>query len=350
MPLHCSFIQECYSATYQNCGSAVDGWITPTTDLGTFETSCYYFTISNIYWDQAWKTCADMGSGSMLAALETVTEFNWVLQIYKTNYPSAGGFYVDAVIMRYGSAYSTPSWRGGLSLSSGVGSSTSFASWPYDWVYGAGSYWYKNQCYMSPSGTLYDVIDNYAPSNIGYICKKFQSAPYPQTVGYNIGYCFPYLSGESCPSGWTQMTPNDSPFCYYFVTSSNIWEEDFRQCHTLGADMDYLESSSEITFLLNNNINHNANLNAHRFRYGPTVWPDGFCWSNNVTITSNQFGQVNWGNNEPDYYKNDEACVQSWSNYNSLNDISCHNTQGSIQISGPTACKRPACGILNTVF
>ena len=242
-------------------------------DLGIFEVSCYYFTVSSIYWDQAWKACADMGSGSKLAAIETTAEFNWVLQIYNSNYPTAGGFYVDAVTNRYGSAWGTPAWRGGMSLSSGVGSTYTVTALVNDACYSGNTY--NQHFYLTSSGSLLDLPEQSTPTNIGYICKKFQSAPYPSTVGYNIGYCFPSVSGSNCPSGWTKLIPNSSPFCYYFLTANNLWEEDFRQCHTLGADMVYVESASEITFLTNNGVAGTftgyANLNAHRFRYGPKV-------------------------------------------------------------------------------
>ena len=335
---------------YTNCGSTSDGWITPVSDLGTFEVSCYYFQVSSVYWDQAWKQCIDLGSGSMLAALETTAEFNWVLQMYNTYYASVGGFYVDATTNRYGSSWGTPSWRGCTSLSSsGVGSNYVFTS---PWIESCYSNTdtYNQHFYMTSSGQLNDLFERSIISNSGYICKKFQSAQYPPTVGYNIGTCFPSLSGGTCPSGWFQFTPNSSPICYYVLSTSMVWEEDFRLCHSLGADMLYLESSSEINKANSLGITSGgaeANLNAHRYRYGPTVpnGPNAFYWSNGVSITPNQFGGlVNWTSGEPSDYCNIESCLLGVS---SLNDISCHSDLGSPNpIQGPSMCKRPLCSTL----
>ena len=275
-----------------------------------------------------------------------------------TNIKLQRNFYVDATTNRYGSSWGIPSWRGGMSLStSGVGSNYIVTSPANNSCHDI--YTYKQHFYMTSSGQLKDLFERNIISNSGYICKKFNSAQYSSTVGYNIGTCFPSLSGGTCPSGWFEFTPNSSPICYYVLSSSVVWEEHFRMCHSLGADMLYLESSSEIIMVNDKGVTLTSgittSLNAHRFRYGPTVpnGPNAFYWSNGAPLTPNQFGgQVNWGPGEPNDVCNEESCLISYQNVSWLDDFPCNSNLGSPGSfeEGASMCKRPMCSMLIFIF
>ena len=129
-------------------------------------------------------------------------------------------------------------------------------------------------------------------------------------------------------------------------------------CHSLGADMLYLESSSEINKANSLGITSGgaeAQLNAHRYRYGPTVpnGPNALYWSNGATLTPNQFGgQVNWASGEPSNFCNVESCLETFTGGISyLNDVTCHENLGSSQNNqGPSICKRPMCSMAHFHF
>lgn len=186
----------------------------------------------------------------------------------------------------------------------------------------------------------------------GYICKKYQTAPYPPTVGYNIGYGWPTLTG-TCPSEWTQYNPGSGNFCYYKIAGDYFGHDEvFRRCHQLGADQTYIESSAEITFLINAGIidrNYFTQINAHRFRYGPFGFPNnasGFTWSNGVNV--NNYG-LSWWPTQPDDSCGAESCFQivptTFSASNSVNDITCFIGDNLLTSwNGIGSCKRPMIG------
>ena len=338
-----------------------DGWITPTSDLGTFEQNCYLFGQNSTYWwSQASKQCVDLGG--RLAVIETHAEFQWIMQVYAANFSSIDGFFVDATRNRYGTSSYTPSWRGGSSLSAGVG--TLFNNLTYNSDFKTGCYnLYYPEFYLTANGNLQEIYERMQIlTNGGYMCKKFRSAPKPSVVGYNIGYCFPSLPSDgACPSGWINYTPNSAPFCYQ-LQLSNISgvDEQFRNCHGIGADLVYLETSAELMWLHNNGLMGSLysrnDINAHRFRYGPA-----FTYSNGKNIgaftyygntTSNNW----WLTGQPDDWCEMESCLElliivgSDGQYVG-NDVPCMITNTFPEyprVSG--VCKRPLCSTLKIMF
>ena len=192
----------------------------------------------------------------------------------------------------------------------------------------------------------------------GYICKKFQTASYPTTVGYNLGYCWPSLTGGTCPTGWTQYNPGSKNFCYFPITGVYIGhDEAFRQCQQMGADLTYIESTAELTYLEATNIinvAYNYQLNAHRFRYGPYGLPNSgstsFTWSSGVNVYNN-YG-LTWSPGEPnDYCTGAESCF-SLKGDGMMNDITCYvaATGTSLYRNGIASCIRPMCGKFCKVY
>ena len=204
-----------------------------------------------------------------------------------------------------------------------------------------------------PGISLYCSTRIFGYSSGGYICKKFRTAPYPSTVGYNLGYCWPSLTGGTCPTGWTQYNPGSGNFCYFPLNTAYIGnDEAFRQCQQMGADMTYIESNAERTTLEGNGIidvTVNYALNAHRFRYGPYGLPNdattSFTWSNGVPVY-NHYG-ISWSPGEPnDYCSGAESCFQFKGGYGDMmNDICCYvGETGNTVRNGFSSCKRPLCG------
>ena len=209
---------EAAAPGYTSCGGS---WYAPSAagnPLATFEVNFYYFgSAPTYYWDKAFKACIDLGSGSKLAVIETNAEFTWILGMYTAFFPTIGGLDVDATRARYGSNYMVPAWRGGTSLSSGVGSVfTGQSVTPeYTGCFGSLPHYY-HAFYLNSSGYITDIFERFTITNGGYLCKKFKTASYPSTVGYNLAYCFPSLgSAGACPTGWTSFNPGSQSFCYY---------------------------------------------------------------------------------------------------------------------------------------
>ena len=349
----------CHSVGYQQCVPGMaDGWITPTSDLGTFEQNCYLFGQNSTYWwSQASKQCID--SGGQLAVIETHAEFQWIMQVYAANFSSIDGFFVDATRNRYGTSSYTPAWRGGSSLSAGV--ETLFNNLTYNSGFNKtecyNTEFYNPEFYLTASGNLQEIYERIQIlTNGGYMCKKFRSAPKPSVVGYNIGYCFPSLPSDgACPSGWTNYTPNSAPFCYQ-LQLSNISgvDEQFRNCHGIGADLVYLDTSAELMWLLNKGLMSSLysrnDINAHRFRYGPA-----FTYSNGQNVTAITYYGINsnwWLTDNPDDWCGMESCLEiiagTGGNYR-LNDIACMTTFPSYP-SASGVCKRPLCSTLKIMF
>lgn len=343
-----SFSPTTSSVIYQNCVSNVsDGWLAPTSDLGTFEQNCYHFGLnSGYYWSHASKTCVDLGG--RLAVIETSAEFMWIMQIYAQNFSSSRGFFVDATRNRYGTTRCDPAWRGGVSLSTGVGTFVNNVN--YSAIYSSTCYSipiYIPEFYLTAAGNLQEIGERSSISNGGYICKKYQTAPIQSTVMYNIGYCFPTLpSGNSCPSGWTLYSPNSAPFCYSrSLISIEGPDEQFRICHGIGADLVYLDASAEYSWLFNSGLMqdstwHNA-LNAHRFRYGPA-----FTYSNGKSVASFAYsgpGVTSWINSNPGDQCSIESCFEICPTSRALgwNDAPCFSLSNVVSNG---VCKRPLCG------
>lgn len=197
---------------------------------------------------------------------------------------------------------------------------------------------------------MVDVAERTSISNGGYLCKKFRTAAYPSRVGYNLGYCFPTSSG-SCPSGWLQFSPS-STFCYIgYYGPYYPHDEIFRQCHQLGADMVYIASTAEYSWLqsvnLISSVTNNNKLNGHGFRYGPGYAGIGhpLYWSNGVQVTSGPFG-ILWSSGEPNDYCDGEMYLEYYSGTFSYNDIPgfIDDTTNSYS-NGVGSCKRPLCGM-----
>ena len=346
----------CYSISYQNCNASLnDGWLAPTTDLGTFEQNCYFIGQSSTFlWSQSYKQCVDLGG--RLAVIETNTEFMWIMQLYAANYSSIGGFFVDATRNRYGASSYMPAWRGGSLLASGSGSVFNNLLYNSGFNYSVcyGYNYYYPEFYLTATGNLQEIYErNKIPTNGGYLCKKFQSAPKPSTIVYNIGYCFPSLpSGGTCPSGWTRYTPNSVPFCYQSQLSANFGvDEQFRYCHGIGADLVYLDASAEYSWFYNTGLMSNLysrnNMNAHRYRYGPT-----FTYSNGQSITQftyNGPGRTVWSYLNPNDYCNMESCWEALGTIaNGWNDVPCFFV-GSTSTDVNGVCKRPLCGTQKSI-
>lgn len=263
-----------------------------------------------------------------------------------SNYSTVNGFFVDATRNRYGTSSCVPSWRGGAALANGVG--ILFNTLTITPVDSGG--WYIPMFYLTKTGNLIEIDERISiSSNGGYLCKKFQSAPTPFTVVYNTGPCFASLpSNGSCPSGWMQYTPNSTPFCYQTQVSYNDGvDEQFRNCHGIGADLVYLDSSAEYSWLYTKNLMSNNfysnDINAHRFRYGPT-----FTYSNGQSFSAfiyNGPGPTGWGSGEPDDSGNYDGCMESWGNpYFGWNDHPCALIETNPKVTGGV-CKRPLCGM-----
>ena len=339
----------CHSISYQNCNANLnDGWLAPTTDLGTFEQNCYFFgQSSTFWWSQSYKQCVDLGG--RLAVIETNTEFMWIMQLYAANYSSIGGFFVDATLNRYGASSYMPAWRGGSPLA--MGSGIVFYTSGFIWSGCYGNNYYYPEFYLTATGNLQEIYErSQIPTNGGYLCKKFQSAPKPSTIVYNIGYCFPSLpSGGTCPSGWIQYTPNSVPFCYQSQLSGIFGvDEQFRLCHGIGADLEYLDASAEYSWLYNTGLMSNSysrnDMNAHRFRYGPA-----FTYSNGQSLTQftyNGPGSTGWASSQPDDMCNMESCWET--TINGWDDISCLIFGGTYP-NANGVCKRPLCGIQKSI-
>ena len=163
----------------------------------------------------------------------------------------------------------------------------------------------------------------------GYICKKFRTALYPNTIGYNLGYCWPSLPNNTCPTGWTQYNPGSGNFCYFPITGVYAGSDEiYRQCHQMGADQTYIENGAEVTYLKGVGIlslAFNNQVNAHRFRYGPYGLPNNlttsFTWSTGINVYNN-YG-LEWLNPpEPNDDCTAESCLQFLTNLK-MNDITC---------------------------
>ena len=270
------------------------------------------------------------------------------MQMYSTNYASVGGFYVDATRNRYSNTTYTPAWRGGTSLASGAGTlfnSLFFTNYSYNGC--AQQNYYNQHFYLSSSGDLQDIFERSAITNGGYLCKKFQYAPTPATVGYNLATCFPYVgSGGSCPSGWLQFAPNATSFCYLNITGNfKAQEEYMRQCYMSGADLVYAGSSSEFGWLYSSGLINSTNehfYNAHRFRYGPS-----YSWSNGAPLNPSSFTNgINnyWFPGEPIDGCSMYSCANVLANAGGFSNDICETmtTLGSTVTAA--VCKRPLCG------
>lgn len=324
--------------------------MTPLNDLGTFEQNCYYFgQNSAYYWDHAFQQCIDLGG--QLAVIETYAEFQWIMQLYSANYSFIGGLYLDVTRNRYGSSTLTSAWRGGVSLLSGVGSLfNNVTITPLDNSSCYGGNYYYPAFYLTLSGNLQDIQERSTITNGGYLCKKFRAAPKPSPVGYNLGYCFPSIqSNGSCPVGWSSYTPNNTvPFCYFsFVSYIFSVDEQFRICHSSGADLIFLDDSSEYSWLYSSgqysNNYYSNRLNVHRYRYGPT-----FSWSNGLSFntTSNGYsgpGPTDWCTTDPRDDCAFESCIEAYGSGGTCwKDVSCYAYYPSQSMAA--VCKRPLCG------
>ena len=279
-----------------------------------------------------------------------------------SNYSSVKGFFVDATMNRYGTSSYVPAWQGGAPLSDGVGILFNLLS--YTPITSSNWYTYYAQFYLTKIGNLQEIDERVTIlTKGGYLCKKFQSAPTPSTVVYNIGFCFPSLpSNGSCPSGWMKYTPNSTPFCYLTQLSYDDGvDEQFRNCQGIGADLIYLDSSPEYSWLytkslMNNNFYSN-DINAHRFRYGPNGLPNGpnsFTYSNGIGFSAFTYsgpGPTGWGSGEPDDSSSYDGCMESWGTYSwfGWNDHPCGLTDTATSFSTAStvggACKRRLCGM-----
>ena len=319
----------------------------PTTDLGTFEQNCYFFGSSSSYcWSQASRQCVDLGG--RLSVIETKAEFLWIMSIYLANFSSINGFFVDATRNRYGPSTLISAWRGGTPLSAGSGTLFNNLYSSGFWFMYSGCWTgytnYYSEFYLTPSGNMQDINERWGVR--GYLCKKQRSAPKPSTVGYNIGYCFPSLpSGGSCPSGWQQYTPGSEPFCYQSQFSYTYAGDDhFRLCHVIGADLVYIDVSTEYSWLYNTGLMSNSwrnDLNAHRFRYGPA-----YTYSNGLNVNNFTYiGIGPSGSSLSSAINNDwcgiSSCIETLSNV--WNPKCCFSIQGVGTNNG--VCKRPLCGI-----
>lgn len=118
----------------------------------------------------------------------------------------------------------------------------------------------------------------------------------------------------------------------------------------MGADLTYIESTAELTFLQGNGFISSSNynkLNAHRIRYGPLGLPNSattaMTWSNGVPVYNN-YGIV-WNSGEPNEQCSTESCFELYaSGY--ANDVTCYvGATGSGYHNGIGSCKRPMCGV-----
>ena len=339
---------------WQNCNSSgPDGWITPTSNLATFEVNCYFFGLNAwLTWDQADRQCVDIGG--RLAIIENNAEFKWIMQVYAAMYQTVGGLYVDATRARYGNISFQPAWRGGTDLASGNGTlfNNLFITQSTQLSFYSMNYYY-HAFYLTKTGALQDILTNSTIPNGGYLCKKYQTAPTPSTVGYNLGYCFPSLpSSASCPVGWKTFTPNQNPFCYKSVNGTLFGPDDyFRQCHQMGSDLAYIENqTTELFWLYSSGIINSTSslqwLNAHPTRYG--AGPQ-FSWSNGVQVVG-----VN-STPAPSCYA-DYSCNVVFAQYQNQEGMSmiagdCPVTTDITGAYSITAgCKRPLCGITFTIM
>ena len=208
---------------------------------------------------------------------------------------------------------------------------------------------------MNSSGYIADIFERSTITNGGYLCKKFKTASYPSTVGYNLAYCFLSLgNGGSCPTGWTAFNPGSGNFCYYPINSYyTSHDEIYRQCHALGADLAYIESTTEFNMMSTNGWMDTSlymALNGNRFRYGPFGIPNSptaLSWSNGAVVANPGTFGFSWCGGNPDNWCTTESALQYI--YCGLNDITPYlNLIGSntnlAMIIG--VCKRPQCGIL----
>lgn len=108
---------------------------------------------------------------------------------------------------------------------------------------------YKHVFYLYSAGNIVGIFERNNIENGGYLCKKYRTAPTPTTIGYNLGYCFPT---QGCPDGWTAFNPGSQGFCYFPTLVKYSWDESFRICHALGADLLYLESAAEWNLTVDN--------------------------------------------------------------------------------------------------
>lgn len=347
------------------CGSTADGWYAPTgteNPLGTFEVNCYYFgNASTYFWDQAFKACIDLGGGSKLAVIETNAEFTWIMGMYTSLYSALDGLYVDATRGRYGPDYMIPAWRGGNNLSDSVGSVIigDLVTPSYN---GCPGPIYNHAFYLNSTGYVVDIFERSSinnGTNGGYLCKKFKTAPYPETVGYNLAHCFPSLvNNGDCPSGWTSFEPESiNKFCYYPIyTEYTNHDEVYRQCYELGADLAYVESTSEYNMLVTNgwiNSSMYVALNGNRFRYGPFGLPNtntSLTWSNGITVAYPTSFGISWCSGNPNDHCSTESALQYYSC--GLNDITPYFDYFGTTINPAIywamsmgICKRPQCGI-----
>ena len=188
----------------------------------------------------------------------------------------------------------------------------------------------------------------------GYLCKKFRTAAYPTRVMYNLGYCWPSLtSAGACPFGWSKY-PSLS-FCYYSYTAGYFsHDETFRQCQQLGADLVYIESSGEFTWLKSTagyiqGTYDNNKLNGHGWRYGGNAgYGHTLYWSNGVVVDG-RYG-FNWVSPQPDDACSQEMYLEYWYSSNSLNDIRGYYNYYDVIIydNGVGPCKRPLCGMIHS--
>lgn len=333
-----------------NCNTTADGWVTPTRDLGTFEVNCYYFGAnSSFYWDHAYKQCVELGG--RLAVIETSAEFAWIMQMYAANYSSIGGFFVDATRNRYGDPMKTPAWRGGIPLTATEGILYNKLLYTMNTTSCSCGTYYNPAFYLTASGNLKDIFETgKIPSNGGYLCKKYRTAPSPPTFGYNLGTCFPSLPAVAkCPSGWSQYNTSDSSaFCYQSLSLESLeGDEGLRQCHNIGADLMYVDSPPEYSWIYNTGLysaNATFNLyNVHRLRYGSAI-----SFSNGQILNPDIFlgpGPNYWKPNEPlitCLNCGGSNCMGVFDGWRSL----CCSTYSHVTTSTANGiCKRPLCGI-----
>ena len=326
-----------------------------TSDLGTFETNCYYFGVNSSYrWDDAWRTCTDLGG--LLVVIESNAEFKWIMQVYQTMYSNVTGLYVDATRARYGSSFLTPAWRGGASLqnSTGITFNQYNATPQFTSVCYFSCTLSNSLIYLTPTGDLADIWErNIIPGTAGFICKKYQTTFQQPRIAYNIGTCFPSLASTNiCPSGWQNYNVNNSQFCYYNLGDYYAgWDEKYRECHQLGADMVYLQSSTEWTWMGSANIYDSAicfQLNGHKFRYG--LFSQHEYWSTGVSADVNYgiYSGYNsgWCIGQPDDWCQNDNALQLWGAC--YNDIATNQEDKPSLVNsywnGHSACKRPLCG------
>lgn len=284
-----------------------------------------------------------------MLVIENSAEYNFILSMIQANYSAYKGFFVDASRGRYGGAYQESAYRGGPIVPAPFLAGTNCATWSTTPFYSGPCnkfQYYNSQYYMNVTGGLVDIFEG-STINGGYICKKFWTANYPTRIGYNIGTCYPTAS---CPGGWSSFTPNSQTFCYYPLGSYvGVVEENFRECHQLGADMIYPESTSEVSWLTSNGYYITATwyyqVNAHSYRYGPA---NTSTWSNGAVLESPQFGWQ-FAPGQFDYTCGMEWCAQIFTSSTGYNDIFCGIAE--ISWAGYSACKRPLCSnIINSLI